>query len=328
MKFLSLALVALLLASCGRNTDYYFYQPPRPVAEKVNMPVKIKELVSTGSFQVDVLWVIDNSGSMDSYQQSVITNASSFINNFILKPGLQWSMGIVSTDIKDMPYLGMMPGREFNNNSPNPRVLFNMAVGRLGILGDGFEKPLDSAWLNLNTYSNFARPGAVLALIFLTDAPDQSRNVNAKTFLSYLSQIKGGLNLVKVYTIIAPREYGCYTQEDSFFYKGSAYESMVLATGGGSYPICAPDYGKTLASIGNSIVSQVEKPRVYLKKRPDPASIRVFYKKKLLPPDIPGQKGYWIYNINDNAIIFTDLSFAPGGNEEVELDYAAEVVEP
>ncbi len=324
MKRLLLGVFAVLaLGSCQRQTDYYYYIPPQPAAQKVKNPVKIKELV--GNPEVDVLWVIDNSGSMDIFQTSVMTNASSFMNSFVAKPNLKWSMGLISTDIMDPPYLGMVPGREFNNTSPNPVVQFNQAVSRLGTSGDGTERPIESASRNFVKYPNFVRPNAVLAIIILSDAPDQSRGVTAISFLDQLVQMKGSVDKIRVYAIIAPAEFGCTTQEDYFRYAGSPYEYLVKSTQGAAYKICAPDYGVTLSDIGNQILSKIEKPRIYLKTRPDPRTIQVFYKGQPLPPDLPNKPGYWTYNVQDNAIVFTDLSFAPGGNEEVELFYDEEI---
>ena len=46
---------------------------------------------------LDILWVIDNSGSMSSHQSNLSTNISYFMNNFI-QLGVDYNMAVITTD--------------------------------------------------------------------------------------------------------------------------------------------------------------------------------------------------------------------------------------
>src|SRR5205085_9381823 len=47
--------------------------------------------------QIDILWVVDNSGSMNPYQTNLTNNFSSFINNFQNK-GYDFHISVTTSD--------------------------------------------------------------------------------------------------------------------------------------------------------------------------------------------------------------------------------------
>src|SRR4051812_43560648 len=47
--------------------------------------------------KIDILWVVDNSGSMDPFQKNLATNFSSFITNFQQK-GFDFQMAVTASD--------------------------------------------------------------------------------------------------------------------------------------------------------------------------------------------------------------------------------------
>src|SRR5687767_15154056 len=56
--------------------------------------------------KVDVLWVIDNSGSMEDEQADLVANFPAFMD-FFLGSGLDYHIGVTSTDL-DRNYNGSM----------------------------------------------------------------------------------------------------------------------------------------------------------------------------------------------------------------------------
>src|SRR3989338_5651173 len=50
---------------------------------------------------VDILFSIDNSGSMSQWQKLVIDNTDSFMREFIKTPGLDARFGLISTTLMD-----------------------------------------------------------------------------------------------------------------------------------------------------------------------------------------------------------------------------------
>lgn len=154
------------------------------------------------SVPVDILWVVDNSGSMDTSQNLLATNVASFINKFAAT-NFDFRMAVVTTDAyKGMPAYGSDPtmsnfrdgARDYypndgiddstssgvfvmNPTTPNLNSVFQINVLQ-GIYGGGDERgfqSMEAALLNTsNLAMNFPRSEAFLVVIFLTDEEDFS----------------------------------------------------------------------------------------------------------------------------------------------------------
>ncbi len=154
------------------------------------------------SVPVDILWVIDNSGSMETSQGLLAANFPSFIDKFV-QTNFDFRMAVVTTDA----YKGMAPygsdltmakfrdgERDYyptdgiddathsgyyviDRSTPNITNVFQTNVLQ-GIYGGGDERgfqSMEAALLNLeNRATPFPRPGAFLVVIFLTDEEDFS----------------------------------------------------------------------------------------------------------------------------------------------------------
>lgn len=174
------------LISC-QEQGYLFIQESVPT-KKIEVQHKLKEL--QGNSVVDILWVIDNSGSMFSHQQNVIANTALFLSQFVRSGNLlNWKMGLVSTDKDDNPFVGFGPGRELTSSTPGNVRIFQEAVGRLGTNGTHIEEGFDPLLQVLRSYPDFVRPTSTLAVIFVTDAKEQG-NKNVQDVLKELSPYK------------------------------------------------------------------------------------------------------------------------------------------
>lgn len=164
---------------------------------------------STGatSVPVDILWVIDNSGSMETSQNLLAANFPSFINKFV-QTNFDFRMAVVTTDAyKGMSFYGTdatfakfrdgerdyYPTDGINDatssgyyvidrNTPNINSVFQTNVLQ-GIYGGGDERGFQSMEAALlhpeNRATPFPRAGAFLVVIFLTDEEDFSWNGTA-----------------------------------------------------------------------------------------------------------------------------------------------------
>lgn len=318
-KWLYCSLFVLTMAvlwGCGRNTDF-IYNKVDPPPQYFSGFHKLKEL--KGESRVDILFVIDNSGSMGSYQQALIKNADTFINTFVSGGGLDWKMGIISTDTMNAPFIGFTPATELTYKTVDNVKLFKNAVGKLGTSGDAIEKTFAPIMKHIPAYPSFLRSNAMLALIMITDAEEQS-NTSAQDFLDFLMVTKGSLKKVVTYGVFAPQDFGCSIGDSYWNYAKSPYEEVVVATNGKTYPLCK-DFGKHLADLGTDLVTRVSRPTIRLQSRPQLRTLKVYYKGEILPGGPQSEQGRWIYDFDLNAIQFHDLDFAVGDNEEVEVVY-------
>ncbi len=260
---------------------------------------------------VDILWVIDNSGSMDPYQQAVIQNSAAFMSQFTTNSRLHWKMGLISTDHKDLPYMGFQNVVDWQTS--NAEQTFNYAVGRLGTSGDGIAEATFQPTLNtLNRYPTWLRPNAYFIIIAVTDELEQSR-ITTPIFLNEIQRRMGG-DLSRFVV------YGVYGQDsnDSWNRKN---EEAVLQTGGKIYSLDSPDYGVLLADLGQDLVTKttVVDPIVVLDQRPVSSTIEVTYKGRKL---IPGQE--WTYNPKYNFIKVNDPKILDSANLNVDVSFVVD----
>ncbi|MEK6705623.1 MAG: vWA domain-containing protein [Bdellovibrionota bacterium] len=311
-----LILMAFTYSGC-RQTDFLYYvnQQPPP---NFSFTHKIKEM--QGQSMVDILWVVDNSGSMGTYQQQVINNADMFIREFTKKTVLDWRIGLISTDKSDMPYIGLATGDTLDKFVKDPISAFQGAVARLGTDGSYMEQTFEPVEKALTLYPSFMRDDAILALVIVTDAPEQSA-FKAKLFIDFLEQKKSGLDKVVSYGVFGPQDYGCKETDDYWEYTGSKYEELITATHGKTYVLCSNDYGRILSDLGQDLISRTKSPTLYFKIRPRPTTILVKHKGIVLPGGPKSSGGYWMYNFELNAIVFHDLDFAPSEDEEVQVSF-------
>ncbi len=316
VRFIALSL--LLLAGCQRG-DQYLHHVVQPTPEVFNFNHKLKEL--QGETRVDILMVIDNSGSMGQHQQNVIRNADLFMQEFTKNQKiLDWRMGLISTDVREKPYIGFEVGNFLDKNTPSPVAAFSAAVNRLGTNGDSTEKPWGALQKVLLDNPAWARKGAILALIVITDAPDQSQ-ISSRDFVQFLTQIKSNPQQLVGYGVYGATDWNCPNSGESLRYVGSVYETFAQAVKGKNYPLCAADFGNNLADLGKDLVKRVKSPRIALTMRPQIETIHVRWKDKDLKGGPKADGGVWQYDFDLNSIVFHDLDFAPDENEEVVISY-------
>ncbi len=307
-----------LLSGCYEE-GYLFEQVQKP-SKKSDVSHKLKQL--QGNSLVDILWVIDNSGSMMPHQQNVIRNTQVFMNQFVQGGNLlNWKMGLISTDRSEQPYVGFRPGPDLTSQTPDATLVFQRAVGRLGTSGSATEEGFEPMLNTLQTHPDFMRPRATLAVIFVTDAQEQG-NQSVAGVLAELGKMKPLAEVVS-YGIFWTGDQGCGSNsgEDDWNLRGSRYGEFIDKTKGKSYALCTNNFGANLADLGKDLVSRITSPKLYLDSVPRSSTLKVYYKGRLIPGGLPGSGGFWYFDTKLNAIIFHDLSFAPGDDESVRVVY-------
>jgi hypothetical protein len=306
---------ALINLSCDRPSSLSHFQYEIPEAKAVRHEHKLKEIIPITD--IDILWVVDNSGSMLSHQFTVIQNINGFIDGLVQNSSLHWKTGLISTDQNEQPVIGFRPNDVLDYTIPNTANRFKAAVQGLGTLGSGSEMTYAPIVNALTDFPFFLRDDAYLAIILVSDAPEQSR-MGTTEFVDFLKSVKGDLSKVRFYGFINPTDWFCPPTDDGFTWVGSKYEELLTRIKGAAYKLCDPMFGSNLANLGADLAKEVTSPRIKLNDRPILSSIKVFRGDKEVPG---GSNGFWYFDIDLNSIIFTDLSFAPGGSEVVRVEY-------
>jgi hypothetical protein len=173
----------------------------------------------------------------------------------------------------------------------------------------------------LTRYPTFRRPGAAFAIIVISDAPEQSYQNDATSFIKFLATTGGGtLAQTYFYGFLNPDDW-CSATDDDWWWTGSPFEAVNTAIQGHVYKLCDPNFAANLQDLGTNLGKEVSASRIYLKQIPKPSSIHILYQGQDVKGGPQSQGGYWVYRQDVNAIEFSSLAFAPSQNASVQVIY-------
>ena len=258
---------------------------------------------------LDVLWVIDNSGSMNQFQTNLSTNISSFMNAFAAT-GADYNMSVITTD-------DYMFGTILTPMTPNvEQALSNLVM--TGVSGAGMEKGIEMSYKALGTAtsagpgSSFFRTNSTLIVIYVSDEQDWSGLWT--NYTSFFDSIKPIGQFIP-YGVIADVPNGCqYTMSNGALRNlspGYGYWDLIDYYGGSWYSICAADWGVQLQDLAGEVTGR----RMFGLDEPDPI-------RETIEVSVNGQvTTNWEYDETTNSVIFAD-GFVPEEGQTIGIDYA------
>jgi hypothetical protein len=179
------------------------------------------EVFKTAAVQaIDILWVVDNSGSMYDSQNSV-ANAGQAMIDLLQNSTLDWRIA-GSTSAYYTSKSGPDRLRPFTKDLATIRSWF-VAGGSdpFGTSGSATEELLESAKQSTQAMlpaqagsTTKLRPGATLVIILLGDADDQS-GTNAAAYTTFFSNYDNQGAKAQVHAIACPMGEQCNWQEDT-----------------------------------------------------------------------------------------------------------------
>ncbi len=214
--------------------------------------------------KADIIFVVDNSGSMSAIQDKIIKSSAQFLNTLNSRAKLDWKIGVISTDQSDVPYLGF--ASEFSSASIGPNIdvanqVFGQAIRDLGVNGDYQELSFYNLERALKEFPQFHRPDADLAVIFVTDENEQSVEVqgssyNWQRFVYRLMQDYVGLsNHTRFYGVFDLKELdGCRGANTYLPYPETAFKSLIEFSKGFAVSACNDDTADGINSIAYDII--------------------------------------------------------------------------
>lgn len=269
---------------------------------------------------VDILWVVDNSGSMEQEQAKLGNNFASFIQYFTALE-LDFQLAITTTDTVNAGHQGAFQGepRILTPQTPNLASEFLGAVN-VGIQGSGEERGLEGARLALSepqistTNLGFLRENAILAIIIVSDEEDQSP-LSVAEYVSFFSALKGGDPAkINLSVIAGDVPNGCQSA-DADADPGARYHEAATALNGVKASICATEFGPVLDQIGSVVAGLAT--AFPLDFTPVAASIEVRVDGVVIPND---QNTGWYFNETVGGIIFSPAA-VPAECAVVEINY-------
>jgi hypothetical protein len=337
---LTVMVIGLLSSSCEKATPSFHFASDEQhflvSPDLIEVPAKI-----------DVLWVIDNSGSMATSQNHLAENFPRFIQNFSEKK-YDFRIAVTTTDA----YRGRFTPAALSKRNLRPSLkgelfltpqsenlvenFIHMAL--VGINGYGDERAFQSIEdvLTHPGNSEFRRSDAYLAIIILSDEDDFSNPTTAFldpnydhpsiTPVSYyhnlLTEFSGGASLFGVYSISILTDSCRTSLEDNFTERKVArrYHELVQLSGGVNASLCE-DFSSSLKFISDVIIKKNPPTTTYLLRRePKPESILVTINGNTISED---SLNGWSYNLKDWSISLSGLASSliqDGGEIKITYD--------
>ncbi len=339
MKKFTLAILSILfLNGCAEEKPTFSILPELDVFYQ--SPGKLNN-------KIDILWVIDNSSSMNDEQINLANNFNSFITGFIDK-GYDFKLAVTTTDAWRAPFINQpnlakfRDGRDQTSHTgvfvitpetPNLISTFvtNVAQGTLGYTDErafhSFKMALSS---NLN--ADFVRPDGFLSIIIVSDEDDFSNDTDANLghnysnpamhpishytdFLDGLTQSTGALRRYSVSSISIKDATCLQATQGTGGIMGLRYMDLAAQTDGVVGDICAPSYAPVLDQIQNKIAEL--STQFFLSRVPLISTLAVRVNGTLMNKNtING----WTFNPLANSIVFHGTAI-PKQGAAITVDY-------
>lgn len=250
----------------GANTDTYT-DTDDDIPSEVT-PVQFKQSFSIFETQkIDILFVVDNSGSMAYEQRNMASRLSDFIS---IVSGLDWQIAVTTTDASNNTY---GDGRLVNLSGQTDSYILNSSMDENSaqqILGNTIQRSevggsseqgiyatrraIERSIASDNPKNRLVRSDAALAVVLISDE-DESRaeaKNSPKNLISYIDQQYSSRKSFTFHSIISrPGDMNCLRGEGKT--EGHRYHEISKLTGGIIGDVCAADYSSQIKGIAEGI---------------------------------------------------------------------------
>lgn len=250
------SLLALVLVGCKPDDTI-----------KVNTTIT-ETFEQSPTAKADILWVVDNSVSMEEEQRMVMDGAGAFVDTFD-STGIDFHLGLITTDVVSED-AGVLVGTPpyLTADTEDYTELFREKVD-VGIAGDDQESGFEAALLALTApltegaNAGFLRDDASLAIIVLSDEDDCSdwgtlEDTRTDACYEYADELPPVTDIVEMLRalkadptqvtfsgIIGPDDSSCRTARP-----GTRYHEAIGLMDGLEGNICAADYQAIMRDLG------------------------------------------------------------------------------
>jgi len=263
---------------------------------------------------LDIIFVIDNSGSMNIFQTELANQMNTFMNVFI-SSNSDYHMSFITTD--EAVFIEF-DGRDWIDSFyPDPVHWAVNVIDSIGIHGSGIEAGIMYASFALQgdaaPGSSFWRDDATLVIIYVSDEPDYSAG-GWTQYISVFDNIKTLPEMMKHFAVIGDYPAGCtynWAHGNRAIQFGSGYYEMTQRYNGDWYSICATDWGNQMQNLANTVTTQ----STFRLDEPDPIENTIIVKVNSQVVTS------WSYDSTLNSVVFNADSI-PLPNQTITIEYA------
>lgn len=265
--------------------------------------------------EVDVLFVVDDSGSMMEEQTNLSANFESFIN-VALAWNADYRIGVTTTDMDSIK--GSLQGTPpvVTPDDDVDSFIDNVLVGTNG---SGTEQGMLAAQEAIaGAFKPYIRQEAQLVVIFVSDEEDQSPGMEIGYLDSWVDAKDGQLDKFLAFAIVGDPG-GCNSAAGNAD-AGMRYIKVSEMSGGAWASICNESFADALTAFGEGTFGP--KTSFPLGGFPKPNTVTV------LVNGVPCEEG-WSMGGEGKTVVFDESSSClPMDGDDVSVQYELECIEP
>ena len=300
-----LFLVCLTVFGCEGDYTIYDVHPPEVVYVDVPVEVPIEVPGEGGdvwidSFEqpfsvdgVDIVWLIDRSGSMDRFDQAVIDGIGQMMNAL---PAVGWRLGITTTDhlnSSSVSHFPLVPG----DTVADAELIYN-SLSNFAHREAGFDA-LHGYLINNAYNQSWLRDDAALLVVFVSDEDEQSTvqfssaPAGLQEFIQWYGNRRASVFMASVVNV--PIAESVCDGWSASHYAGTRYIDATNFFGGVVVDICEEDWSAGVAAASSQVEPHEEWP---LTHTPIEDTLIVF------EDTVPMADADWVYNAATNSVEF------------------------
>lgn len=262
---------------------------------------------------VDIVFVVDNSGSMFNQQAELAMQMNDFMNS-LSSMNVDFHLGFITTDSYELIFYDGYDWIDSTYSDPVDWAI-NVIIS-IGTGGSAFEQGIyyAHAFANLasSTGNPFWRNNANYAIIYISDEPDYSPGGYANYF-TFFDYVKPTTSLIRQFAVIGDYPSGCSINTNGSVFNipfGGGYYEMTQRYNGAWYSICN-DWGAQMQNLAAEVAIRSSFELTNNDVMESTIEVRV-----------NGQLVYdWVFDETTNAIVF-ELDEVPESGNTVEINYA------
>ncbi|SMF49814.1 hypothetical protein SAMN06296036_115119 [Pseudobacteriovorax antillogorgiicola] len=298
----------------GTETETFF-QDEYPT-KALNLVTGDERLAAIEQFNqspipLDILIVIDNSGSMAEEQQGLADKIEPLLSEV---NDSNWRVNIINTDAGDPQCSRAL----IVKGDPQAAEKFKAGINA-GTDGAGLERGVLRSVQGLECNNNWLRTESVVAVLVVSDedncsiangnygCEDDPKELNGEMLLEKLSSIRTVGETARVYGILFGPDDDIAECVGNNNVTATIYDDVIQKTNGVRGKICSNDYTQTLQTISRDLASLL-KNQFSLAAQPHDGSARVY---------LDGER-YENFTVEDNKVVLADR-LAQG--QTVTIDY-------
>ena len=277
---------------------------------------------------LDMLWIVDNSGSMSDALDHVADNFEDFIDPWLSLGSMDWQMGVVTTDMDNPAQSGRLLGSEkiITPSTPDAREAFLDAVNQ-GSSGSGSERGFDATVAALSEplistdNAGFLREDASLFVLIVTDEDDDS-DMEPDEFVDFLHGLKASDDMASFSAFCGDSGwFGCtkwlsWSSGMITAEAGNEYIEAVDETDGYWASICTDDFSDALTMMSMAAAGLTD--TFYLSAVPLTLNTMQVWDDGV-EVDYDNENGWW-YDSGTNSITFNGDT-VPDDGSVIDVEY-------